>query len=285
MRTLSAITVAVCCALVLPCAAQKARLDGIAAVKDENGRTVYVNAPRPEAASTASARPKRASVLVYWSNQERQWKPVPPPSPSAMRAAREAADEVASYVRSQPAITKTKQATASQNPNYRQIASGRLISNSAVDDAIDRAAARHGVDPNLVRAVIKVESNFNPHAVSKKGAMGLMQLMPATARQLNMGNPFNPEENVDAGVRHLKQLLTSYKGDVSLSLAAYNAGQGAVARFNGVPRFAETQNYVRQITGLYSGNMPMSTRAGSAPGNAPIKMSRSAQGVLTLSNE
>lgn len=281
MRILAAITVAVCSALVLPCAAQKAPLDGIAAVRDENGRTIYVNAPRPGAAATASARPKRASVLVYWSNQERQWKPVPPPSPSAMRAAREAADEVASYVRSQPAITKTRQATAAQNPNYRQIASGRLISNSAVDDAIDRAAARHGVDPNLVRAVIKVESNFNPRAVSKKGAMGLMQLMPATARQLNVGNPFNPEENVDAGVRHLKQLLTSYKGDVTLSLAAYNAGPGAVARFNGVPRFAETQNYVRQITGLYSGNTQMSTRSGAAP----IKMSRSAQGVLTLSNE
>ena len=104
-----------------------------------------------------------------------------------------------------------------------------------------------------MRAVVKVESNFNPNAVSRKGAMGLMQLMPATARQLKVKNPFDPEQNVDAGVRHLKQLLENYGGDVKLTLAAYNAGAGAVARSAGVPHFAETQNYVRRITNLYYG--------------------------------
>src|SRR5258708_5693711 len=106
-----------------------------------------------------------------------------------------------------------------------------------IDSAIDQAAARHNVDPSLVRSVVKVESNFNPNAVSRKGAMGLMQLMPSTARSLNVSNPFDPQQNVDAGVRHLRRLLDSYGGNVGLSLAAYNSGSGAVAPSAGVPRY------------------------------------------------
>jgi soluble lytic murein transglycosylase-like protein len=131
-----------------------------------------------------------------------------------------------------------------------------------------------------VRAVVKVESNFNPNAVSQKGAMGLMQLMPATARQLKVKNPFDPEQNVDAGVRHLKQLLESYGGDVKLSLAAYNAGSGAVARSAGVPHYAETQSYVRRITNLYYGGSVFEPGAS----HDPVTVQRDARGVLYISN-
>ena len=107
-----------------------------------------------------------------------------------------------------------------------------------------------------------------------------MQLMPSTARQLKVKNPFDPAQNVDAGVRHLKQLLESYGGDVRLTLAAYNAGAGAVARSSGVPQYAETQNYVRRITNLYYGVSAFSSGAS----RDPVTVQRDARGVLYISN-
>ncbi len=246
----------------------------------ENGRTVYVNNESPRPALTRVPAPSsRRSVLVYWSNSQRRWIPVPPPSDLAMSAARSAAYEVSRYIAARP---RSAVVTVS-NPNYRRIARGRAISAAEIDRAIVSAAGRHGVDANLVRAVIKVESNFNPAAVSRKGALGLMQLMPGTARQLGVANAFDPEQNVDAGVRHLRTLLDNYGGDLSLTLAAYNAGSGAVQRSNGVPPYSATREYVHKSTSS-SGETKAGTRV-IVTSKSPIRVYRGQGGVLTITNE
>jgi soluble lytic murein transglycosylase-like protein len=113
---------------------------------------------------------------------------------------------------------------------------------------IEQAAATHGVDARLVQAVIQVESNYEQRARSRKGAMGLMQLMPATARQYGVRNPYDPASNIEAGVKHLKSLLERFP--LNLALAAYNAGEEAVRRFSGVPPYPETRSYVAKILSL-----------------------------------
>lgn len=115
-------------------------------------------------------------------------------------------------------------------------------------DIIHAAAQKHGVDEKLLTRVIAVESNFNPRAVSPKRALGLMQLLPETAVRYAVANVFDPAQNIDAGTHYLKDLLEKYRGNLSLALAAYNAGPDMVARYGGIPPFAETQNYVRRIT-------------------------------------
>lgn len=123
------------------------------------------------------------------------------------------------------------------------------LKSAPYEAAITEHARREGVAADLVRAVIQVESAFNPRAVSEKGAMGLMQLMPATAKDLGVSDPFDPNENIRGGVAYLKQLLTRYNQKVELALAAYNAGMGNVEKYgNTVPPFKETQNYVNKIT-------------------------------------
>jgi soluble lytic murein transglycosylase-like protein len=122
--------------------------------------------------------------------------------------------------------------------------------NSEFDVHIEDAAARHGVSRELIRAIIQVESGFDRSAVSAAGARGLMQLMPVTARRFGVVNRFDARQNIFGGTRYLRALLDQYRGDVSLTAAAYNAGENCVARYNGIPPYKETQDYVRKVTAL-----------------------------------
>ena len=241
---------------------------------DEHGRKIYVNEDGPAPKHVTQATQPKRSSLVYWSSKENRWKPVPSAGTASMQAARSAAAEVSQYYAHESSQSASAKIVAA---NSR----GHQASQEEIDSSIVMAAARHNVDPNLVRAVVKVESNFNSNAVSRKGAMGLMQLMPQTARSLNVKNPFDPAQNVDAGVRHLKSLLESYGGDVNLTLAAYNAGSGAVARSAGVPHYAETQNYVRRITNLYYSGFDISP---SGSTHDRVRVQRDERGVLYISN-
>jgi soluble lytic murein transglycosylase-like protein len=114
-------------------------------------------------------------------------------------------------------------------------------------EMVNRIAGKEGVESPLVQSVIRAESNYNPDAVSPKGAMGIMQLIPATAKRFGVSDAFDPEENIQGGVRYLKFLLDYYQGDYQKAIAAYNAGEGAVDKYHGIPPFAETQNYVVQV--------------------------------------
>jgi soluble lytic murein transglycosylase-like protein len=125
------------------------------------------------------------------------------------------------------------------------------VDRDGTEQLVREAAERYRVDPALVRAVIETESNWNPGAYSRKGAMGLMQLIPTTAQRFGAADAFNPKQNVEAGVKYLKTLLERYNGNLDLALAAYNAGEGAVDRAHGIPAYQETRNYVQRVQNAY----------------------------------
>ena len=152
------------------------------------------------------------------------------------------------------------------------------------DPYIEMVARDNGVDPSLVKAVALVESGFNPKAKSSKGAQGLMQLMPQTAAQYGVTNIRDPYQNLNAGAKHLRGLLDLYDGDVTLALAAYNAGSGAVTRYGGVPAYAETQDYVKKVQ-TKMGRTPRKSQGRLVSNKAAkIEMRVEPDGSVTLSN-
>jgi hypothetical protein len=163
---------------------------------------------------------------------------------------------------------------------------GKLVPVPSADlePLIQRQSDNQNLDPKLVKAVIQVESGYNHKALSNKGAMGLMQLMPDTASLFNVRNAFDPEENLRAGTRYLRQLLDRFAGRVELALAGYNAGPGAVEKHGGVPPYAETRDYVKQVMMLYRGDrgdigarVDRGTRGGDF---APLRMAAASPGPV-----
>lgn len=161
------------------------------------------------------------------------------------------------HVETQRFATAIKPYSGGFGPTYYGSTAYSFSPGGVDDPSLDRyiyfAGTRYNIDPRLLKAVIRVESAFDHRAVSEKGALGLMQLMPGTARDLRVRNPFNPWENIDGGARYLRQMLDTFGGNVRLSLAAYNAGPGAVKRAGGIPSIPETQQYVSQVLKHYRG--------------------------------
>jgi len=166
-------------------------------------------------------------------------------------------------------------AEASRQPEQAQARSGDLR------ELVHRLSTDEGIDPKLVDSVVRVESGYNPSAVSHKGALGLMQLMPDTARRLDVDDPLDPEQNVRGGVRELDRLIERFSGNLQLALAAYNAGEGAVERHRGIPPFQETRDYVARVMSLYTGE---SFRLSDGRLISPVRILRDAEGRPVITN-
>jgi len=175
-------------------------------------------------------------------------------------AALQGASGIVSVVRPDPRTGRLVR-TVLRPPDARQTKATK----ARLAATVDRIARQNQLPPKLVHSVIQVESNYDPDAVSPKGALGLMQLEPSTARRFGVSDVFDPAENIAGGARYLKYLLGLYQGDETLALAAYNAGEGAVARYGGVPPFSETRNYVARVRRRLAGAAAAGETSQSSP--------------------
>ncbi|MGB9069773.1 MAG: lytic transglycosylase domain-containing protein [Candidatus Acidiferrales bacterium] len=248
----------------------------IATAVDSSGKMTFINsnpAPTSQKAHSRSTiiAPAPAVPAQPVTPDVDEW-PTPKRAPVAATPAKPAAPAVP--------LTADTEATGSFV---------KPIEPTTVQDPMDRivqeAAQRHKVDPALVKAVISTESDWNPHAVSRKGAEGLMQLIPETAERFGVGNPMDPAQNVEGGTTYLRWLLDRYNGDLRKTLAAYNAGEGAVDQSRGVPRYRETQQYVQKVTHAYF--QPGSGRNLTLwePPRPPVRREVDSNGRVVFTNE
>ena len=246
---------------------------------------VAAAAPQPELPAAASQTP--ASAEAAKPEPAELTKPAvpepPKPAPEAEKApaspapAPAAAAPAPTPAPQKPAPLSTEEKFKKVSELLLQVNPTRTIPKSPYGELIYDIAIRHSINPHLVAALIHVESSFNPKAVSRKGAVGLMQLLPDTARRFGLKakkDLFVPEKNIEAGIRYLKWLNKRFSGDVEKILAAYNAGEGAVERFGGIPPYRETQNYVKKIFGLLNFVIPSISLDASETGAGEMALGR-----------
>ena len=270
---LAVIGAAVLAGLALP-APSRAQ---IAAAVDSTGKMTFINSNPAPPSQKAHGRSNMSAPAPVVESRPVTSDVDSPPIPKT--------------VRTQPAPARAVAPPAIPSTAYTQ-ATGSFLkpaepatAQDPIDRIIQESAQRHRVDPALVKAVISTESGWNPNAVSRKGAEGLMQLIPETAERFGVGNALDPAQNVEGGTTYLKWLLDRYNGDLRKTLAAYNAGEGAVDSYGGVPRYRETQQYVQKVTHAYF--QPGSGRNTTLwePPKPPVRREVDSNGRVVFTNE